>query len=141
MDPPPIRSPHDKVGGLFHFGRMVDKIRANAVAPLGENYEPFMGKGFDGRVCNFLRISYPDLRDYALANPDAGADAVLTWALAHGRRPDDEEIFNFNEFVRKYGWNDEATDRLKWRKETSGLAHREDIVTMFQYIDADEGRG
>ncbi len=140
MNAPPLRSPHDKVGGLYHFGRMVDKIRANAVSPLGENYEPFMGKGFDGRVCNFLKISYYDLRDQLLANPEATAESMLEWAYAHGRRPDDEEIFAFNEFVRKYGWNDEATDRLKWRKETSGLADRDDIVTMFQYIDADEGR-
>jgi hypothetical protein len=75
-----------------------------------------------------------------LANPDAPVDSLLEWAYSHGRRPDDEEIFAFNEFLRKYGWNDEATDRLKWRKETSQLGDREDIVTMFQYIDADEGR-
>ena len=71
----------------------------------------------------------------------ATAEQLLEWTLAHGRRPDDEDVFNFNEFIRKYGWSDEATDRLKWRKETSQLGHRDDIVTMFQYIDADEGRG
>ena len=140
MPPPPLRSPHDKVSGLVHFGRMIDKIRAHAVSPLGPDYEPTMGKGFDGRVCRFLKISYNDLREHALAQPDAAAEALLEWAFAHGHRPDDEEIFNFNEFLRKYGWNDEATDRLKWRKETSNLGHRDDIVTMFQYIDADEGR-
>jgi hypothetical protein len=140
MKMPQLRSPHDKVGGLCHFGRMVDKIRANAAEPLGESYEPFMGKGFDARVCKFLKISYHDLRDHALANSAAAAEALLDWSLAHGRRPDDEEIFAFNEFVRKYGWNDEATERLIWRKETSGLSHRDDIVTMFQYIDADEDR-
>jgi hypothetical protein len=141
MKLPQIRSPHDKVGGVVHFGRMIDKIRANAAAALGENYEPVMGKGFDGRVCNFLKISYHDLRDQTLNDPDATAEALLDWAFAHGRRPDDGEIFTFNEFMRKYGWNDEATERLKWRKETSELGHRDDIVTMFQYIDADEGRG
>ena len=70
MNMPQLRSPHSKVGGLFHFGRMIDKIRANAVSPLGPDYEPTLGKGFDGRVCNFLRISYQDLRDHALTNPD-----------------------------------------------------------------------
>jgi hypothetical protein len=140
MNMPQLRSPHDKVGGVLHFGRMIDKIRANALTPLGEDYEPFMGKGFDGRVCHFLKISYHDLRDHVLANPDATAEASLEWAFSHGRRPDDEEIFAFNEFVRKYGWSDEAADRLKWRKETSELGHRDDIVTMFQYIDVDEGR-
>lgn len=140
MNPPPFRSPNDKVGGIFHFGRMIDKIRAHAASPLGPDYEPTMGKGFDGRVCHFLKISYHDLRDHVLGHPEASAEMLLEWALAHGRRPDDEDIFNFNEFIRKYGWNDEATDRLKWRKETSGLGQRDDVLTMFQYIDADEGR-
>ncbi len=136
---PPLRSPHANVGGICHFGRMIDKIRAHALNPLGEDYAPFMGKGFDGRACNFLKISYRDLTDHVLANPAATDDELLEWAFSHGRKPTDEEIFVFNEFCRKYGWNDEASDRLKWRKETSNLAHRDDLVTMFQYIDADEG--
>ena len=80
------------------------------------------------------------IRVNGLTSMKVDLDSV-EWAFAHGRRPDDEEVFNFNEFMRKYGWNDEATDRLKFRKETSELGHRDDIVTMFQYIDADEGRG
>src|SRR5882757_4491500 len=88
MKLPQIRSPHDKVGGVVHFGRMIDKIRAHAAAPLGENYEPVMGKGFDGRVCNFLKISYHDLRDHTLNNPDDTAEALLDWSFTHGRRPD-----------------------------------------------------
>ncbi len=137
---PPFRSPNEKVGGLYYFGRMIDKIRAHARTPLGEDYAPFLGKGFDGRMCHFLRISYQDLSDHIANNPQTTDDELLDWAFGRGHRPDDEDIFNYNEFVRKYGWNDEATDRLKWRKETSGLAHREDLLTMFQYIDADEGR-
>lgn len=136
----PFRSPNEKVGGIVFFGRMIDKIRGHADAPLDENYAPFLGKGFDGRTCNFLKISYPDFTDHVRAHPGASDDELLEWACSHGRRPDDEAIFIFNEFCRKYGWNDEATDRLKWRKETSNLAERADIVTMFQYIDADEGR-
>lgn len=136
----PFRSPYEKVGGLVYFGRMIDKIRAHAAQPLDENYAPFLGKGFDARTCNYLKISYPDLTDHVLAHPDATDDQLLEWAFSRGRRPDDEGIFIFNEFCRKYGWDDEASDRLKWRKETSGLADRADLVTMFQYIDADEGR-
>ncbi|MBS0659211.1 MAG: DUF5069 domain-containing protein [Verrucomicrobia bacterium] len=136
----PFRSPNEKVGGMLYFGRMIDKIRAHAASPLDENYAPFLGKGFDAKTCNFLKISYPDLSDHVLAHPDATDDQLLEWAFTHGRRPDDEAIFVFNEFCRKYGWNDEATDRLKWRKDTSNLSDRADIVTMFHYIDVDEGR-
>jgi hypothetical protein len=36
--------------------------------------------------------------------------------------------------------NAEAVARLKMRKEQSGLAHRDDIKTFVDYIDADEKR-
>ena len=42
--------------------------------------------------------------------------------------------------MRKRGWNDEATEILNRRKRESGLWDRDDIRTMFDYIDADEGR-
>jgi hypothetical protein len=34
----------------------------------------------------------------------------------------------------------EITDRLKMRKEQAGLAHRDDLKTFVDYIDADEKR-
>jgi len=45
-----------------------------------------------------------------------------------------------NEFSRKFGWNDRATQLLQNLKAKSGLANRDDIVTMMDYFDADEGR-
>ena len=42
--------------------------------------------------------------------------------------------------MRKRGWKDEGTAMLEQRKRESGLANRDDIQTMFDYIDADEGR-
>ncbi|MBE2180488.1 MAG: DUF5069 domain-containing protein [Chthoniobacterales bacterium] len=32
MIDPPFRSPRAKVGGIFHFGRMIDKIRRPGTA-------------------------------------------------------------------------------------------------------------
>jgi hypothetical protein len=46
----------------------------------------------------------------------------------------------WNEFMRKRGWNDEATKNLNRTKRESGLSDRDDIRTMFDYIDADEGK-
>jgi gluconokinase len=40
----------------------------------------------------------------------------------------------------KRGWSDELSERLASRKKESGLENRDDIQTMFHYIDADEGR-
>jgi gluconokinase len=64
----------------------------------------------------------------------------LEWAFATGRMPREEEIAIWNEFMRKRGWNDDVTETLDRRKRESNLSQREDIQTMFDYIDADEGR-
>ena len=64
----------------------------------------------------------------------------MEWALQTGRHPDEEEIEIWNEFMRKRGWKDEASERLNERKAEYGLHDRADIETMFQFIDADEGR-
>ncbi|PYK95579.1 MAG: DUF5069 domain-containing protein, partial [Verrucomicrobia bacterium] len=57
-----------------------------------------------------------------------------------GRRPSENEIYVWNEFMRKRGWNDEITETLKRRKKEAGMADRSEIDTMFAFIDVDEGR-
>ncbi len=42
--------------------------------------------------------------------------------------------------MRKCGWDDDIRETLIRRKAESGLAERSDIRTMFEFIDADEGR-
>ena len=46
----------------------------------------------------------------------------------------------WNEFMRKRGWNDEISTILAQRKIEAGMAGRSEIRTMFEFIDADEGR-
>jgi gluconokinase len=60
---------------------------------------------------------------------------------ADGRRPSEQEITMWNEFMRKFGWRDEAAEILERRKREAGMQDRSEIETMFQFIDADEGRG
>jgi hypothetical protein len=48
----PIRSPRETVGGLFVFGRILDKIRLNAEGRLPEGYHLGIipgGRTFDDR--------------------------------------------------------------------------------------------
>jgi len=47
------RSPSEKVGGLFYFGRMLDKIRLHAKGELPLDYHANLGKGFDENVRTF----------------------------------------------------------------------------------------
>ena len=133
-----LRSPSARVGDLFYFGRMVDKVRLQADGGLPAEYQPNLGTGFDGRCLSFLGIEYPALIERV---KQGGTDEeLLEWAYHTGRRRSDEEIEVWNEFMRKRGWNDEATPMLKRRLQEGGFADREDIQTFFQFIDLDEGR-
>jgi len=133
-----LRSPSEKVGGLFYFGRMLDKIRSHAKGELPPDYHPNLRKGFDEKCVTFLRIKYDQLVERV---KQGGRDeAILQWCFKIGRSPSEHEIYVWNEFMRKRGWNDEVSETLKRRKQEAGMADRSDIQTAFQFIDADEGR-
>ncbi len=138
MSMTPLRSPYDRVGGIVYFPRMLDKIRAHARGELAEDYQANLGKGFDEFCIRFLHVEYEPLLDRV--KQGGSDDEILQWCFHTGRRPTDSEIYVWNEFMRKRGWNDEITDTLKRRKKEAGMAGRSEIETMFQFIDADEGR-
>lgn len=138
MHVPDLRSPHVRTGGLVYFARMLDKIRLHHAGRLPSEYHPNLGAGFDGQCCRFLWIDYPALVERTKA--DGSDDELLAWAYQQGRKPSDEEALVWNDFMRKRGWNDEASDRLRQRKAESELSERDDIQTFFDYIDADEDR-
>ena len=138
MKVPGLRSPHEKVEGLVHFGRMLDKIRLHAKGRLPADYHANLGSGFDGRCCSFLGVKYEDVvARVKLGGEDAD---ILEWCFAKGRRPSPEEIDVWSSYLRKRGWRDDASKRLVERKKESGFADRDDIKTFFDLIDADEGR-
>ena len=133
-----LRSPHVAIGGIVYLARMLDKIRLHAAGLLPDDYRANLGGGFDEYCCKFLWIDYAALAERTrLGGND---DELLEWAFQQGRRPDANEIKIWNDFMRKRGWNDDATERLIMRKKESGLAERDDIETLFDYIDLDEGR-
>lgn len=135
------RSAYDKVGGLVYFARMLDKIRLHAGGDLPAAYHKNLGIGFDGRCVRFLRVEYGALCAPVLTG---GADEeILAWCFGQGRRPSDEEILIWNACMIKRGWRDEAdgaTQALEAYKAASGLAHRIDLLTFFDYYEVDEGR-
>ena len=133
------RSPKDTVGGIVYFGRLIDKIRLMAAGELHPELHANLGKGFDERAVLFLGVGYEALRErVGLGGTDG---EVLEWCFQNGTRPTEEQIEVWNGFMLKRGWNDEMTEILVRRKKESGFEGREDMQTLFQYIDADEGRG
>jgi len=133
-----LRSPAAKVGGLVYFGRMLDKIRAHAKGELPGEYQQNLGERFDRRCVDFLEVDYGKL--VARVKEGGTDEEILEWCFAQGRKPADGEIYVWNEFMRKRGWNDELSETLIRRKREGGMADRSDIETMFHFIDADEGR-
>ena len=79
---PGLRSNYLKTGRLVYFGRMVVKIRLQAVGQLPADYVGNLSKGFDLRCCNFLRVPYATLQARTLTG---GTDEeILAWAFATG---------------------------------------------------------
>jgi hypothetical protein len=133
-----VRSPYVKIGGIFHFARMLDKIRVHAAGALPEDYQPNLGGGFDERCVDFLQVKYPALVERV---KQGGTDEeILEWAFSQGFKPSEEQIEVWNEFMRKRGLIDPGSERLQSRKAESGFPERDDIQTFFDYIDMDEGR-
>lgn len=138
MNVPGLRSPYDQVGGLVHFGRMLDKIRLHAAGKLPADYHANLGIGFDGRVCGLLGVKYEDVvARVKLGGEDAD---VLQWCYEQGRKPSDEEVEVFTDFLRKRGWSDGASERLAERVKQLAPQWAGKIHTFFDLIEADEGR-
>ncbi|PTX95837.1 DUF5069 domain-containing protein [Opitutus sp. ER46] len=138
MKVPGLRSDYEKIGGLVFFGRMLDKIRLKAAGKLPSDY--FTGTAnrthFDARCCRFLQVDYDQLVARVLAG---GTDEeLLAWCFTHGRRPTDDDIQVWNEFMMKRGWNDAGSSELAQAKRDRGFGDRADIQTWFDLHRAEE---
>ncbi|BCU78500.1 DUF5069 domain-containing protein [Luteolibacter sp. LG18] len=134
------RSAFDLTGGLVYFARMCDKIRLHHAGKLPEDYHPFLGAGFDGRICGYLKVDYAAVRDKVLAG--ASDEETLEWCQENGRRLAEIDVIVWNGFARKRGWRDTdgGTEKLAEMKQAAGFGDRDDIVTFYDFYDFDEGR-
>jgi gluconokinase len=133
-----LRSPSEKVGGLFNFGRMLDKIRLHARGDLPSDYHDNLGKGFDEKCVKCLRVDYDEIVERV---KEGGTDhEILDWCFIAGRKPSEDDVYVWNEFMRKRGWDDEVSEMVLRRKAEARMSDPSEIQTSFQFIDADEGR-
>lgn len=117
---------------------MVDKIRSDTDGGLPLKYKANLGKGFDEKCLTFLRVRYELVVEYV--NQGMTDEAILESCFGMGHRPTEGEIYMWNEFMRKGGWNDDLSQTLERRKKREAMLSRSEIQTVFQFIDADEGR-
>jgi hypothetical protein len=81
MKNPPFRSPREKVGGMYHFGRMLDKVRLHVRGELPDEYKPNLGLalGLDGHCCAFLEVEFVALVErITIGGTD---DEILEWCF------------------------------------------------------------
>ena len=134
---PGLRSIYLKTERLVYFGRMLDKIHLHAAGKLPKDYHHGLGKGFDERCCDFLKVDYNALKERTLAG--GTEEEILAWCCEQGGNRTDDECEIWNGFMMKRGWRDVLTPRLQLRVKESGLEDKV-IETMFDYIEFDEGR-
>ncbi len=137
----PLRSPYEKVGRLFYFGRMLDKIRQHAAGNLPPEYVANLGDSrsrlFDARCCRFLGVTFADLQTRVI---HGGTDEeILAWAQENGFGRSDEDCDVWSRFLMKIGWRDDRSEALRERVRQLGLEGKQ-IETYFDLIDTDEGR-
>lgn len=105
---------------------------------LPRDYHDALGRGFDRRVCEALRLPYALLAAEAARRPEAGDEEMLAWAESAGRPLGDSDIEVLSGFLSKRGWRDEAQETFERRRQEAGApAH---LLTYFDLIDWDEGR-
>jgi gluconokinase len=139
MIDPPFRSPRERVGGLYYFGRMLDKIRCHLRDELPEEYRPNFGVGLDGMLCGMLGVVHADLIERMRV--DGSDEEILKWCYARGARLNSTQVHIWNEFALKVGWNDRVASFLsKVKAEDGTSAEIAALSTAFELIDYREGR-
>jgi hypothetical protein len=136
---PGLRSPYVQMDGIFHFARMLDKIRLALEGKLPAEWLEANGSltGFDVSCCRFIGIEYTALMQRM--EKDGGDSEILEWAFSDGRKPSKEEVEIWNTYVSKRCWRDKYKPRLYMRLQNAAMPIGA-ALTMFDFIDMDEGR-
>jgi Domain of unknown function (DUF5069) len=133
------RSPRETMCGWMHLPRYIDKIRLHLAGKLHSDYQGNLGKGFDG---TWLELAGVDEKQFVEVVRSSITDGqVCDWVLKNVKKPESVKAQQCERMLN-YPRKDDAAmqERLKKRKEKSGLSHRDDIQCFVDYIDADEKR-
>jgi hypothetical protein len=133
------RSPHETMCGWMHLPRYIDKIRLHLAGKLHSDYQPNLGKGFDGAWLKAAGVTHEQFVEVVRQSITDGE--VSDWVRQHVNRSSAEKKAHAERML-DYPKSDDADGqaRLKMRKEQAGLAHRDDIRSFVDFIDADEKR-
>ncbi len=133
------RSPRETMNGWMHLPRYIDKIRLHLAGRLHPDYQPNLGKGFDGAWLKAAGLTHEQMVEVVKATVSDGE--VCDWVRANVKKSADEKRAHA-EGMLAYPKADDAAmqERLQQRKAAAGLGHRDDLKTFVDFIDADEKR-
>ncbi|MEK9628535.1 MAG: DUF5069 domain-containing protein [Nitrospinota bacterium] len=128
------RSPKQKMAGLVHLGRMIDKGRAYKEKKLADYIYPCP---LDKIILNFLRVEADTFATMATEKND---DEISNWAqeLLDSKQPKELDFINEQILERK----PDSEDRLKYFNEIKNKIDpsRSDVTTWVDLLDLEEGR-
>ena len=133
------RSPRETMCGWAYLPRFIDKVRLHLAGKLHSDYQPNLGKGFDGLWLETAGVKFEDFVE--VVEKSATDGEVCDWVLKNVKKPDSVKAAHRERmFSTPRKDNAEGLARLKMRKENAGMANRDDIQTFVDFIDADEKR-
>jgi hypothetical protein len=133
------RSPRETMDGWHYLPRYVDKVRLHLAGKLHADYQENFGDGFDGMWLKAAGLKHEQF--VAVVKNTITDGEVCDWVRQNVKRTAAEKAAHWESVIsRPPADNPQAVARLKMRKEQSGFAHRDDIKTFVDYIDADEKR-
>lgn len=127
------------MNGWAYLPRYIDKIRLHLAGKLHPDYQPNLGKGFDGLWLKAAGLTHEQMLEVVQNSLTDGQ--VCDWVRQHVNRTDADKAAHREALLSRPLADDGAgQERLKLRKAESQISHRDDIRTFVDYIDADEKR-
>ena len=133
------RSCRETMDGWIHLPRYIDKIRLHLAGKLHPDYQPNLGKGFDEGWLKAAGVTHEQMVEVVKRSITDGE--VCDWVRKNVKKSAADKAALLTKML-DYPRKDDAPmqERLKLRKQQSGISHRDDIQCFVDYIDADEKR-
>jgi hypothetical protein len=133
------RSCRETMDGWMHLPRYIDKIRLHLAGKLHPDYQPNLGKGFDGLWLKAAGVTHEQMVEVVKNSITDGE--VCDWLHKNVKKSAAEKAAHAQDQLSRPKPDDPAAqERFKMRVKESGLSHRADLKTFVDYIDADEKR-
>ncbi len=128
------RSTKQKMAGLVHLGRMIDKGRAYKEKKLADYIYPCP---LDKIILNFLRVEADTFAKMTIEKED---DEISDWAKELVKSKSSKELDFINEQILER--KPDSEDRLKYFNEIRNKIDpsRADVTTWVDLLDLEEGR-